>query len=110
MDDLTVARKYCTKAKRASAGGHEFTLTFQQFKKLMNTKLCYYTGVRLTDIKKGDNLPSKYRTLDRIDSELGYVPNNVVACAHSVNKFKSIWESPSSFLTTSLVKKMLNKL
>ena len=110
MDDLTIAKKYTTKAYRAEHGGHEFTLTFQQFKKLMNTKRCYYTGVLLTDMKNKDALPPKYRTIDRIDSTVGYIPDNVVVCAHAVNHFKSIWESPSSFLTKSLVKKLLNKL
>jgi hypothetical protein len=46
---------------------------------------CYYSGLPISLISKDDNVMS----LDRINSELGYVPNNIVICGWKINKMKS---------------------
>ena len=109
MHDLIIASKFVQKANRAEQAGHSFDLTFNQFKKLMNIKKCYYTGITL--VENGRNPPVKEsRTIDRLDSTKGYVAGNVVACSRASNQLKSIWEGGDTYLTTALVKRMMEKL
>ncbi len=55
---------------------------------------CYYSGLPISLISKDDNVMS----LDRINSELGYVPDNIVICGWKINKMKSDF-SIDKFLT-----------
>ncbi len=80
--DVLVAAKFLSKQENAISRGVEFKLTLAQVKKLMLTKRCYYSGVVLTT--KGDHR----LTFDRINSKLGYVDGNVVACSKKVNTLK----------------------
>ena len=86
MDDLKIARKYCAKAQSSQQRGVSFTLTFIQYKKLLNTKKCFYTGVVLTDPSLGV-VPTSF-TIDRIDASVGYTNSNCVACSHEFNQIK----------------------
>jgi hypothetical protein len=105
--DLEYARRYSIKAKNAHEFGHEFTLTFAQFKRLFNRKYCQLSGVKL--ITSDSNSPY-YPTLDRLDNLKGYIQGNVVCCAHFVNQFKSVIENPNNSMTVELATKTLNNI
>lgn len=81
--DTLVAIKYIKKQENAMSRGIEFNLTFNQLKKVMLTKRCYYTGVILE--LEGDHK----LTIERLDSSKGYVVGNVVACSKIANDIKN---------------------
>ncbi len=110
MDDIQLAKRYLSKAERAGRADIKFTLSFMSYKNLSAAKKCGYTGLEMTAPRPGKPIRSSDRTIDRIDSTLGYVKGNVIAVCHSANKLKSVWENPNNKLTASLVKKMLDRL
>lgn len=88
--DLELSSKYRTKAGEAKQRGITWGLTFAQYKKIVTTKKCAYTGqpmVRGEGHSNPDNL-----SIDRIDSSKGYVKGNVVACTVHANKVKAAIE------------------
>lgn len=93
MDDLSIAKKYISKANRAKQDGYDFDLSFTSFKNMMLAKRCRYTGVLLTT-PKSPVQKSTDRTIDRIDSSKGYVKGNVAAVCFAANKFKGMLENP----------------
>jgi len=97
---------YCIKAKRHN---QEFTLTKDEFSRFTSSN-CFYCGAppekefqsrksRFMQndgrrIKTGELIPSYnggclFNGLDRIDSSMGYVLNNVVPCCWTCNQAKS---------------------
>lgn len=100
MTDLQIAKKYCYKAQSSKDRGLEFTLNFNEYKRLMNNKRCYFTGIKLT---------SSNRTLDRVDNALGYVSGNVVSCCNAFNGLKALIENPINELTLKNCIKGLTK-
>lgn len=82
--DFALARKYISKALNARKRGLEFSLSLAELKKLLSRKTCYYTGAPFEE-SGGNSL-----TLDRIDSTLGYVSGNVVACRDVINNIKCL--------------------
>ncbi len=94
-DDVALAKKYVQKAHNTEKRGIDFDLTFTQYKSLLNRKVCYYTGIKLT--QDGDSPTSL--TLDRIDSEVGYTKENTVPCSLLANRLKNeLFEHPSGSL------------
>lgn len=89
--EYSVALKFKQTYEGAKERKIEFNLSISDMRKLMLAKKCAYTGMELTD----DNTPQgqadfpNKRTLDRIDSNKGYVRGNVVACSHIINKIKN---------------------
>lgn len=71
---------------RAKNKGWEFQLTVDYLVKLWQDQdgKCYYTGLDLTIRKKQRNTYS----IDRIDSNKGYIDGNVCFCCASVNRMK----------------------
>lgn len=110
MDDVTLAKKYVGKSGNAKQRDIEFTLTFSEFKALFRRKTCYYTGIPMRDTESYQQPKPDTRTIDRIDSSLGYVAGNVVPCCYAVNQLKSVWESPTNPLTLGHIKLMMKKL
>lgn len=51
---------------------------------------CYYSGLPINIVKKSEkNLHDNFKmTLDRLNSDLGYIKGNVVWCAYCINSFK----------------------
>ena len=107
QEDILIARRYVTKASNATKAGHEFKLTYAQFKKLVKQKHCYYTGVLLNST---DDNSSNYITLDRLDNSIGYTKENTVAAASFVNQFKAILENPTYPVDFHSAKLILEKL
>lgn len=87
--DLYVAKKLQLKAEDARKRGLDFKLTYTSMRNLMKAKRCYYTGLPLTMPRPGEEPSASDRTIDRVDSNKGYVPGNVVACCHAFNEMKS---------------------
>lgn len=67
------------RAKRSSKG-KEFNLTFEQYLSVTEDKNCVYC-----DAPKGDTCGS---FLDRKDSKIGYILENVVPCCDFCNSIK----------------------
>lgn len=98
--DEVVARKFLAKLSNAKKRGINFSLSLSDMKKLVTRKTCYYTGVRLEDDVEHDH-PLK-RTLERLDSSVGYTKENTVACSHAANSLKNmLFERPGGSLRMS---------
>tara|TARA_R110002126_G_scaffold104356_3_gene237844 strand:+ start:630 stop:1136 length:507 start_codon:yes stop_codon:yes gene_type:complete len=97
--DEILCRKYLNKLSNARTRGIEFELSLTSLKNIMRAKKCYYSGVAL-------NLDNS--TIDRVDSSLGYIKGNVVACHTEVNSLKSIFENKCP-LESRQLKRMLIK-
>lgn len=67
----------------ATKRGIEWKLTHNYINSL--PKICFYTGLKLTNKRNRPNTLS----LDRKDSQRGYVKNNVVFCCATINYMKS---------------------
>ena len=83
LSDLEVAKKMIKIFQSAVDRKLEFDLSFITVKKLLQEPKCYYTG------KKFEENGVYARSFDRVDSELGYVEGNVVACTVDINSKKS---------------------
>ena len=69
-------------------------------RKLLKTKRCAYTGEVLTKAKQSPPNNSD-RTIDRLDSDKGYVKGNVFAVSHYANSLKNaLFEKESEYKTT----------
>ncbi len=102
--ELYVAEFYAKKLKDCRSQGREFSLNLTQFKKLINTKKCFYSGILLTHSGAGkktqsDTLRFSDMTLERIDRNIGYVDGNVKAVASGFNQLKSTFENPNNPVT-----------
>lgn len=103
MNDIDIAKAYLRKAQSAADRGLSFGLSFVAFKNLMRAKRCKYTGIELTEPRPNMAPRSTDRTIDRVDSTIGYESGNVVAACHSANQIKSVWENPNNPLTAKMV-------
>lgn len=101
MTDLKLAQLYLNKARSAKDRGIGFDLTFAQFKKLRNTKTCFYTAVPLT---------SENFSIDRINADLPYNKVNSVACCERFNKAKGMLENPNLGISLFTVARGLIKM
>lgn len=83
ISDLDVAKKMLKIFQSAVDRGLKFDLTFETVKSLLLYPTCFYTG------KKFEEDGMFGRSFDRIDSNLGYVEGNVVACTVDINQKKA---------------------
>ena len=83
LTDLEVAKKMIKIFQSAVDRKLEFDLSFNTVKKLLQEPKCYYTD------KKFEESGVYARSFDRVDSDLGYVEGNVVACTVDINSKKS---------------------
>lgn len=83
--DKRVARKYLDLIETSAKRGKDFNLSLQSLRNIYRAKRCYYTGVKLT-LSAG--LPHSV-TIDRVDSDKGYITGNVVACCGDFNNKKA---------------------
>ena len=82
MNDIKIARKLISTKDSANKRGFKFDISFRKMKQLMLRKTCYYTGVKF------DN-HTNIRSIDRVDSSIGYIDSNIIVCTSIVNSFKS---------------------
>jgi hypothetical protein len=83
ISDLDVAKKMLKIFQSAVDRNLEFDLGFETVKSLLLYPSCFYTG------KKFEEEGIYGRSFDRIDSNLGYVEGNVVACTVDINQKKA---------------------
>lgn len=99
-NDVLIAKAFIAKANSSADRGIEFNLSFTSFKNMCKAKKCYFTGLTLT--------PDTF-TIDRIDSNKGYVTGNVVACHKDFNNLKSLIENQQTVLDLKMTLKGLTK-
>lgn len=82
MPDNMAARKriYGNYKRDALDRGLEFSLTFEEFDKLIRSD-CYYCGIQPNQSYKG----LLKNGVDRVDNSLGYILSNVVPCCKNCN-------------------------
>lgn len=113
-----VARFYQNKMKNAKGRRIEFDLSLMTLHNLLRAKYCYYTGIEMTrpPYKANGYVAQTYVqcetdvTVERVDSRLGYVPGNVVACSHYANGLKGVFENPSNNYELKHFVRMVKKL
>lgn len=105
MNEVSIARKYILKSEQCGSRKIPFQLTFSQYKKLIKTKKCFYTGLKLIP-----NDPYLKGSLERLDNSKGYTAENTVVCCQAANTLKSIWEHKDHPLTIKDVLNMMIKL
>jgi hypothetical protein len=86
VEDYDYSVRYVQKAKSCKERNIPFLLTFSEYKNILKTKKCKYTGVEMNDVINDPFL----LTLERIDANLPYVKGNVVAVCNFINSFKSV--------------------
>jgi len=86
VEDYDYSVRYVQKAKSCKERNIPFLLTFSEYKNILKTKKCKYTGVEMNDVVNDPFL----LTLERIDANLPYVKGNVVAVCNFINSFKSV--------------------
>ena len=88
MNHKSLRKKYNQKKLATKKRNLEWSLSFQEWKDLENSTTCFYTGIPLVPaigvVQNPDTL-----TIDRVNSHIGYVPGNCVACCYAVNLFKA---------------------
>lgn len=82
--DIEVAKKLIQIQQSAISRNIQFAMTFNEVKKVLNQKKCFFTEIELNNIV---NDPHQ-RTFDRIDNTVGYIDGNVVACTKYFNGVK----------------------
>ena len=102
--DIAIAKKLCQLKQSADSRGIVFDLSFNVLKRLLRAKNCFYTGKLFTH-------EGKYaRSIDRVDSDLGYIDDNVVACTIDINQKKTNLSWTEIFQMNSGVIKHKNSL
>ena len=103
--DVEVAKKLLNIYQSAMDRKLEFNLSFESVKTLLKFQTCYYTG------RKFDNDGPYARSIDRIDSNKGYIEGNVVSCTVDINGKKSnLSDDEIELLYTKIVLHKKNKL
>jgi len=80
----TIFNDYNKKAKKRKL---DFKLTFDEFKRMI-IQNCYYCGIPPSNIKKGYKDLLMYNGIDRKESNVGYLIDNVVPCCFKCNQAK----------------------
>ena len=106
VSDHIIANKYVNKVKACKDSKIEFELSFYEFKRLITSDKCKYTGIKLTWQSSKEQIPTD-ATIDRVDNSKGYVKGNVVACCKGYNSFKAVLENPTNIITFSMLEKAL---
>ncbi len=110
MNDITIAEMYIMKSKSTKLRGLAFELSFTEYKRLVTTMTCAYTGIKMSQkIESGVDKPTD-RTIERIDSKKGYSKDNCVSVCRFANTFKGRMEDINYSIDFNDVKKMVKRL
>lgn len=103
-----ILRKRLQIISSANRRGLEFDLSDEDVRLLLETTVCYYTGVTFNE---GDD-PLNIKTFERIDNTKGYVSSNVVAVTLRANRIKNVLLEQDNDLkiTPTQFIRMANKL
>ena len=111
MSDIDIAARYVKKAEWAKEKGIEFSLSFFEYKKLSNRKRCAYSDIEFSEYVDGKPVDSfRMKTLERINNDLGYTYDNVIAVCYGINVLKGTWENPNNQLSFELVSKVVKNI
>lgn len=101
VTDDQVVDFYVRKRSSSKTRGIEFSLSLQSCRNLLAASKCYFTGVPITE--------SNF-SVDRVDSNKGYVKGNVVTCDRDFNMWKGVIENDINNLTYETAIKGIKKL
>ncbi len=91
-DEVVIRQILCTYKKQASQNLRSFSLTDDQFRKIIKSD-CYYCGSEPQNIRrlkrKNRTFEYIYNGIDRINNEIGYQFENCVACCYICNRAKN---------------------
>ena len=83
LSDLEVAKKMLKIYQSAVDRKLDLDLSFETVRSLLIEPTCYYTN------KPFEETGNFARSFDRVNSDLGYIEGNVVACTVDINSKKS---------------------
>ena len=102
IPDIEIAKKMINLQQSAISRNFDFDLSFETTKRLMSYSKCFYTGVEFEDSGK------LAMSIDRVETTLGYVEGNVVACTVDINSKKSNLSIAEIFNLANNIKKFYN--
>ena len=94
MNNLTAEKLLkirCEQAyQRACKKGWDFDLTLEYLLEIYNKQngKCFYSGIPMEISLKGFTNNTYTLSIDRIDSNVGYIKNNIVLCCDAINTMK----------------------
>lgn len=83
VSDDELIKKRGQLLKSATDRGIVFTLSLKKLYSLLKQKRCFYTGIPFDD-----STEELKRSIDRVESDLGYTDDNTVACICRLNSNK----------------------
>ena len=96
VTDYDIAKKLVNLKQSAGHRNLEFNLSFVTVKRLMLAKSCFYTGAKFDEKIE--------RSVDRVDSSLGYIEGNVVPCTITINTKKANLTHDEIFMLAKKIK------
>jgi hypothetical protein len=84
VQDKQLVKKWSSLESSAKSRGIPFNISLKHLAKLLGAKRCFYTGLEFDD-----NVEELKRSIDRVDSDLGYTDDNTVPCIKRINELKS---------------------
>jgi hypothetical protein len=90
LPNKNLRKKFASKKADAKRKGIPFEITYDYFEALcIRTKVCPVLGLELEyNSGHGKGLQPNLASIDRIDSEKGYVPGNIGILSYAANAFK----------------------
>lgn len=92
--DIACMGKYKAKLADARSRSLEFSLTFNEFRSILQRKHCAYTG-RLLKFSTTGPANANDISIERVDNQYGYVAGNCIAICHAANQVKGVFENPT---------------
>ena len=85
QSDLRIADLYLQKSRNAKSANQSFGLTYIEFYQLMATPICAYSGKTFSM----DPQSPYSMSMERINPQIGYTPENTIAVTKAANTEKS---------------------
>lgn len=102
-----LTKMYASKKQSCKARKISFKLSKEEYKELMLSPVCAYTGIELTINNTGTNARKATDvTLERVNCEQGYTVDNTIAVCHAANSAKAVFDGMLRDDGLALLKKM----